>query len=287
MGDVPVCKKSKVLDALTCPVCNKHFKGMVYNCSKGHSICSLCYPGADKKCYVAVGTKLEHTFPTSFPTNLIVSGLVRDLCLPVPCKNLKSGCGHEEKQKMIGEHEAECGFKKVQCRFSGCEKVMFKDLLDHLKAQHKWVPDGKWVIARKKGDPVNRYTAAFRLWSEPNWGETFIIYLQRDDNGSWDSVVKVIGGARVAHKFRSEIRLGSCDTDDSLTYKGPVLDIDAEWKRSDGLNVEEAIFVKFNQGKNYFGAHNLKLGDTTVPITVKVTEKQLGCKRPHSETEGK
>jgi hypothetical protein len=53
------------------------------------------------------------------------------------------------------------------------------------------------------------------------------------------------------------------------------------------LFVHEDVFVQHNQGKDYFGPHNIdELGHTTVPITVKITEKRLDCKRSHSETEG-
>jgi hypothetical protein len=258
MGDDPVFMKTKVLDALTCPVCENYFKGVVYNCSKGHSVCSLCYSGSDKTCNW--GTGPEHTFPNNYCINYIVSGLVDDLGLPVPCKNLKSGCGHTEVQKMIREHESECRFKKVQCLFIGCKKVMFKDVLDHLKVKHECVPDGKWSLNMKNNDAESRH--AVRFWSEPNGGETFIVCLLKDSNDVWTSIVRVIGGARAAQKYRSEIRLGSSDTDDSLTYNGPVLDIDAEWSANVGVHVVEAIFVKYNQGKDHFGPHNVdKLGN--------------------------
>ena len=103
-----------VLPYLRCNNCGEFFKGdTVYGCVAGHTMCSLCRREARGPiCKVEGCDKAAAAAAQGQSGNL--AAMVRDLGLAVPCQNRGAGCGEKASGGgAIGEHEVECGFRKV------------------------------------------------------------------------------------------------------------------------------------------------------------------------------
>ena len=97
--------KAVVAPKLTCVGCKGFFRGPVRYCTNNHGVCSICLP-EDKKLCPIEGCKGEGVVTLDF-----LGELVRDLRLPVACKNKKYGCDQEDEDGVIAAHEAGCGFR--------------------------------------------------------------------------------------------------------------------------------------------------------------------------------
>ena len=107
-------RKADVVPKLTCIGCNGFYRGRVKYCKNNHGICSSCLPDDKKQCPIMGCGEAAIT------TSDALSGLVKDLGLPISCKFRKNGCEKENAdEEAIAEHEFECGYRKLPCLF-GC-----------------------------------------------------------------------------------------------------------------------------------------------------------------------
>jgi hypothetical protein len=272
-------KTTVILAAVTCSVCQTYFRDSVFDCNGGHSVCSLCYVGVNKPCTVP---QCQETFPTTPVTNGNLSSLVRDLGLPVPCKNRRSGCYVIKERDAIKEHEVDCDYRMTNCRMSCAgNTVMYSKMEEHYQTVHTdLVNDGQWHMMRPLEDP-GTFGVAMRSWVEEEYGHRFIAYLMHfPGNGQWKSFVRIVAGVEEAKNYRSEVKLCSEEDDDdgtdSITFNGDVFHFSRGLEGYMGLNVDLKTFAHYNKGNEYLVKQDYGgfVVSTSVPIKVKVTKKR-------------
>ena len=257
---------------LCCDACNSFARAPVRSCGgwsgMSHKICSNCYTYGGGNCPVegCTDTLVMKTY-----VNKELTDTIHAMDLPVPCKNRKNGCPKNVKEREMGEHEIECEFRFV------FNKVIFKDLLFRMNEAAK-KSKGKWQFSQQEdawdGYKCNR---VFRTCIEPD-GRIFQIVL----NGTHRFLIKVyaqvVGGERVANKYRVEFRLNSCEKEYTYSFHGPVMSADVlePWNREDVFIISKKKFALFNKGFDYFADHSKdKNGEIEVPITAKLIKKEL------------
>jgi len=260
---------------LSCSVCQKTARGTVYYCGSCHNICSLCYTKEKDKCLVkACKAKLK---PKSC-TNRDATEMIRNLAMPVPCKNGMNGCPCELTEEMIEDHEDECVFRSVKnWAYSHKSPILFKDLKDEVEADNikKGAKLDKWVLCDKEKTFRNGtvYWRAYKILLGPD-DDIFGVVLGLTKTHRW-GYVTVLGGQRVAKKYKAKLRIASDKMDATLVHTGPVFSVDDEVTPTckEAFQMDLQRFADFNHGFDYFGDHNkTESGDMELPVTVKITK---------------
>ena len=245
-----------------------------------HSICSICFTEGGLEC-PAEGCMGD---VNDVNVNEPFTDTIRAMKLPVHCRNRKNGCLEQGEEKKVEEHEIECEFRIVNSRFCSGETILlFKEVLCIMSEKAK-KRDGKWVLFAKM-DEGEGYRNASKDFIEPD-GRLFRTYLMIDDSYLVAYAI-VIGGERVANKYRVEFRLNSNEKEFTNTHHGPVFAVDVKGRmhREDAYVIEKKRFALFNKGFDYFGDHNKdKNGETIVPIMVKIIKKELDIPKEDSGT---
>ena len=146
--------------AAKCPICFDWLRGVIYQCSDGHSLCAHCKPKVrgDRcpTCRAALGTIRARGLET------MLEGV------RMPCVWCEHGCRHVATRREREIHEKTCEFQKVLCPFDGCEEFRDPlDLFEHFLAAHMTKACMQFTI----GDPKR-----FELVDHPSlWMSTFWI----------------------------------------------------------------------------------------------------------------
>ena len=265
---------------LSCDACKSLARAPIRYCASmwsgtgvPHTICSICYTNRGEKC-PAEGCTRVLTCKTS--VNEELTNTIRAMKLPVQCRNRKNGCPEKGEEKEVEEHEIECEFRIVNPKWIAGEEKQFKDLRLHITKQ-AIANDRKWRLYNKNKDG-KMYSQAFRN-SIDHDGHIFCTFLNVLFSPSiFVAYCIVIGGERVANKYRVELRLNSSEKKFTTTHHGPVLSVDVEepWKHEDVFVMDTKRFALFNKGFGSFGDHNKdKNGEINVPIMVKIIKKEL------------
>ena len=132
-----------IIDSLQCFSCKdvpgfKKEQRNRYSCvDESHQLCEKCKPACD--CGSLVGKR----------PNPALKKLLKDL--PVFCQHYKTGCREMFLQaESLDDHQQGCIFRQVYCPTIVCdnidcnEKVLFKDVIDHLKPM---LEESSWIFA--------------------------------------------------------------------------------------------------------------------------------------------
>ena len=249
---------------LSCDACKSLARAPIRHSGHRHKICSICYTKGGDKC-PAEGCTEKLMLRTFVHTE--VTETIRVMKLPVQCRNRKNGCPKKGQEKEVEEHEIECEFRLVEPHGK-----MFKDILCKMmefvkKRNGKW----KWKDNDKTGKCVYRDSIG------PD-GYIFRIILNASNQFVFKAYAIVVGGERVANKYRVELRLNSSEKEFTHTHHGPVFSVDVKdrWNREEVFMIDKKRFMLFNKGFDYFGEHNQdKNGEITVPIMAKIIKKEL------------
>ena len=272
---------------LSCKICKFFARAPIQYCGRGHTICSLCYTEEGAQCPADSCT--EKLMPkgqfAAFPE---ITEAIHAMKLPVPCRNQKNGCQEIGEEKAVEEHEIECAFRIIPfpCTFGG-GNMIFKEIHLMVVADFK-DHEGKWFLCDKKIG-ANHFNKAYRDFVEPD-GHIFRIILSARDCRIFKAYAVVLGGERVANKYRVELRLSSNEKDVTTTHHGPVFSVDARISMNSEsiFTVHKEKFASFNKGFDYFGYHNMgKNGEVVVPIMVKIIKKELGIPKVAMDEEEK
>ena len=118
-------------EVLECPVCLKvPRRGNVYQCKRGHSICSGCHPHLTMCpiCRVAMSKSPARNFAMEKLLSKVTHA----------CKFADHGCIFEEAFGPLESHEQDCEFRLVNCISRVCEtQVSLAKLLEHIEEDHK------------------------------------------------------------------------------------------------------------------------------------------------------
>jgi len=267
---------------LSCAACQKTARGPVYYCSSCHSICSLCYTKEGGKCLVkACKAKLK---PRSC-TNEDAIEMIKNLRLPVPCKNGLNGCPCELTEDKMEDHEDECVFRPItNWVYSHKSAILFKDLRLEVEAEYieQEARLNKWILCDKESffdkERIFRngtaYWRAYKVFPGPD-NNIFGVVMCLTKTHRWGYVI-VLGGKREAKKYRSKMRVSSEEMDVSVVHNGPVYSVDDEvtWACKETFQMDHKRFADFNHGQEFFGDHNkASSGLIELPIDVKVVAK--------------
>jgi len=212
---------------MSCDACRSLARGPIRYCGQIHKICSLCFIEGDKNCPTegCTETLMLKTFWVTQFTEAISA-----IKLPVPCINCKNGCPEKGEEKELKEHEIECEFRIVCSKMfrKVCEKkpAMFKDLLCVMKSKVER-RGGKWKVMKGGKDAATDFNG-------PD-GLIFRILVRIRQEPHVEGYAFVIGGERVATKYRVELRLSSNEKEFSNIHYGPVFSVDEK----DPCNREE------------------------------------------------
>ena len=140
------CFKCKAVPGITQEQQNR------YTCvNESHQLCEKCKSVC--QCGSVVGKRPNPT----------TKKLLKDL--PVYCPHYKNGCRQifvQTQAESLDDHQQGCLFNKVFCPDLSCkEKVLFKDVIEHLKQVHE---NKFWFVA-----PENKYTARFGTKNIEDW----------------------------------------------------------------------------------------------------------------------
>ncbi|CAH0549528.1 unnamed protein product [Brassicogethes aeneus] len=116
-----------MLKLLECPVCMTIMRPDVYNCTRGHSICSLCRNDL-VKCPIC---KEEITFARNYFIENLTEGI------KFPCIYNKHGCKNFGVCNEITNHEIVCPLQQYHCPLCGNFTGSIEFILDHLRSNHK------------------------------------------------------------------------------------------------------------------------------------------------------
>ena len=130
--DSGVVDNESVLTLLECPVCLDHITPPVKQCTKGHLVCSDCFPRLNH-CPSCRGEM-------SSERNLAMEQVSR--LLQFPCRYHPMGCKEAFALAKKDAHEKDCPFLQLKCPFHGqCAfNGSLNEVVPHLKAEHNVTP---------------------------------------------------------------------------------------------------------------------------------------------------
>ena len=215
----------------------------------------------------------------------VLSELVKELKLPLPCSYKKDGCNQENAdEEAIAEHEIECGYRKVPCFVVDCPDQPAMDMEAHIFSAHDDYENlrdnlGKWFLLESTGTKILSGSCAGKMWIDPESGLRFWADLYHDNEEKlYKCSTVVFAGKKVAKKFRAEMRLSSYDAETSVISNCNVFCLD-DWKEFDAskeFHISDQQFMIYNKGQIELGDHNVdKNGEVTMPVTVEVKMKKL------------
>ncbi|KAL5102091.1 hypothetical protein RYX36_006418 [Vicia faba] len=115
--------------AFDCCVCYETLTVPVYQCDKGHIVCSSCCCKLWNECHICPDR-------ISFYPCIAIDNLLRSL--EISCKNEKHGCREKISHGGNKEHEEECIYAPCYCPHPGCDFVASSEVLsNHFSHEHE------------------------------------------------------------------------------------------------------------------------------------------------------
>ena len=120
-GNLPmnIVLTDKVIKGMECPVCLKLPRGPVYQCERGHHVCSECK------------SKLTNCplcrVPLGHLRNLFAENILMEMSHT--CKFTTHGCTYEEKTTALESHEHDCKYRLIYCPCPDCQLEVSMDQL--------------------------------------------------------------------------------------------------------------------------------------------------------------
>jgi hypothetical protein len=100
----------------------------IFQCPKGHLICSKCSADVEAECSVC-----KELLPPTKIRNIIAEKTIEKLELSVPCTHAENGCPFVASKTTLEGHEGMCDWRTVVCPDGDCkEKILFNQLIQHL-----------------------------------------------------------------------------------------------------------------------------------------------------------
>ena len=133
----------------------------------------------------------------------------------------------EMEKETLKEHEAECGYRKVPCPQTRCEKlILFTSIGEHFNSSHKEVfklsTSRLGVLINDKNMEKENYNWTLMYWKDANGMEFYPCLVKR--NGSWYFWIKVKADPVTAAKF--EVSVKSFNSQFKIKLTGPVHPVD-------------------------------------------------------------
>jgi len=113
---------------MECPVCFKLPRGQIFQCERGHHVCSDCRAKLTD-CPVC-------RIPLGQSRNLLAEKILAKMSHT--CKFTTYGCTFEEKIAALESHEQDCKHRLICCPSLHCKtRVSMAQLLQHLEDKHQ------------------------------------------------------------------------------------------------------------------------------------------------------
>lgn len=213
-------------EVLECPVCLKvPRRGNVYQCKRGHSICSGCHPHLTMCpiCRVAMSKSPARNFAMEKLLSKVTHA----------CKFADHGCIFEEAFGPLESHEQDCEFRLVNCISRVCEtKVSLAKLLEHIEEDHKEeeIPSIQNPIVSNLEVRDANFEAS-TIWGPKHskiGGQHFFIYCWRSVGGHWHCWVNMIGSKKKCDEYIFTAEVSGQDEmeNEGISFSGPCVPLD-------------------------------------------------------------
>jgi len=206
-------------EVLECPVCLKIPRhGHVYQCKRGHCICSDCQPKLTKCpiCRVAMGK--------SPGRNFIVEKLLSKM--KHGCKYAEQGCTFEETFASIEAHEEDCEFRLVNCSHLQCHtQVPLTKLLEHMEKDHMkgdFIEAPNPTDAHIKVSDINfEHGTVWKPLLIKTEGQHFFVQKRRSIVGYWHFWVNMLGPKKKCEDYIYTLKVFGQDKMEKVGFSTP------------------------------------------------------------------
>ncbi|KAG9132974.1 hypothetical protein Leryth_015361 [Lithospermum erythrorhizon] len=234
---------------LQCPVCSTSMRPPIHQCVNGHTICTNCNAGVQKRC----------------PRCQSELGDIRCLVLEkmaesmqLPCKYQSIGCPDIFSYYNKPKHEQHCHFRPYSCPFPGSKCSVSGDiatLVDHLKDDHQVdLHDGCTFNHRYvKSDHNEVDNATWMITVFNCFGRQFCLHFEAFQLGAslvYMAFLRFMGEDTEARKFRYSLEVGGLGR--KLVWEGIPRSIRESHTKirdsQDGLIISRKLAIFFSGG---------------------------------------
>jgi len=199
----------KIIEKLTCPVCDKISTPPVKQCSNGHIICSVCW----QKCLRCPICREKRRDIRALSVEQMAEGV------SVDCEYKNDGCCDENiVYETLELHYDTCMYHRVQCcPIDGCEEMISMnrkgELQEHIENVHEvMVIDecGENETVLRKGMRFGKMIASKQHnmgWSLVQYQKQMFIVVSKQSNEMFSVTVTGLGKQNGFGKFFAELRM--------------------------------------------------------------------------------
>eukprot|EP01122_Echinamoeba_exundans_P017143 TRINITY_DN8934_c0_g1_i1.p1 TRINITY_DN8934_c0_g1~~TRINITY_DN8934_c0_g1_i1.p1 ORF type:complete len:266 (+),score=24.35 TRINITY_DN8934_c0_g1_i1:165-962(+) len=223
--------ETALADILECPVCTNMAGPPLYQCSKGHLLCSDCYKKVQIVECPSCREKLNKLAPIR---NLMLERLVEVSELQYPCKFDSEGCKRTFVWGKAKEnHEKACPHRTLKCPKRECQDIVScAKLLHHLESAHKLIVS-KTRFPQWKQLPLTPGSS----WSPLPMSDSIILFVFGEADGCQIFARHCIADCLDSIQYR--LRFQAPSSDFCIDFTCAALPIDAK----DKVELEEGNFI--------------------------------------------
>ncbi|KAF7278239.1 hypothetical protein GWI33_008596 [Rhynchophorus ferrugineus] len=223
----------ELLESLECPICTEYMHRPIYQCVKGHSICSKCKPKL-QNCGIC---KHEIKDTQNFSLSQIADRLI------YPCKYYTDGCDSALTASKIKEHESTCLYGSYKCplrSITSCkERFPENDIRSHIESTHSQFVLKTELVNVPFQDEVQdlseRYIVIFA-------SKLFKLYFKYE-NGKFFWTFQLIGPVEECSQYKFEIDILDNSGNNLRQYaRGPCVQFTPD---EDNAFVKKGTYVVF------------------------------------------
>lgn len=134
-----------ILESMRCPVCTELLLSPIYQCERGHNICSLCIEEVHE-CPLCKGGRynqshnikhqIQHSVYLDYgdTRNYFAEDLVNSIV--VPCKFAEYGCSFTCLGSQLRDHQENCEFQPYRCPELACQELIGQGQMAKHLEQH-------------------------------------------------------------------------------------------------------------------------------------------------------
>ena len=217
--------------------------GTIYNCTKGHLVCTNCYKGPTSDCSLC-RTRMHKN------VSLLATTVIENI--EHRCRFETDGC---KVRSLVGEaegHRKICNFRTVSCPSLLCEKKLpFNQVTNHLKNEcsHSFKPSLtvqtdslSMILTHEKAVTPRTSKVSLINWK---WKVFFLNKLVDDDGQGW-FYLQMLGSEQECDKCMVTIRVEDNLGIHSVVVTDSPLSIDVPEKflRANGMLISSRIMKK-------------------------------------------
>ena len=230
---------SRLEERVKCPVClDVPTTGPIYNCPKGHCICSSCYRGFHSQCPMC----RTHMYQQTSLLAVTVIENIDHLCV-------NEGCEVRVALEKTYEHKRSCDLRPVTCPAHACKKTIpYSKLIEHtkicLKSMNKFnVQNSQYHMPYFATTKSNLLNSSFHLpWLR--WKNKDFFLTVKGEGSFMNFYLQMLGSENECEKCEVMIEVTNLSKDQSYTFhcKPFSIDMTEDDKKEAGLVIMAKAF---------------------------------------------